>query len=151
VTENSWELEQATEMDIQGICEIEISCFSTPWSERSIRDFIADTNRSFCVVARSGSRVCGYIGLQYVLDEGDICNIGVLPEYRCRGIARSLMERLFEICKTRGITTIHLEVRTGNTKAIDLYEKTGFRMNGRRRGYYADTGEDALLYMRVIS
>lgn len=145
------EIVPATEKDIPGICEIEAACFSMPWSERSIRDFLADAERNFCVVALTESRVCGYVGLRYVLDEGDICNIGVLPEYRDQGVARSLLERLFEICKRRGVSTIHLEVRTGNTKAIGLYEKTGFRMNGRRRAYYADTGEDALLYVRVIT
>lgn len=145
--QDKWVFELAIEKDLPGICDIETACFSIPWSEQSIRDFLRNTDRSFCIVARWGTRILGYLGFLYVLDEGDICNIGVLPEFQRQGVARGLMRKLIEMAESRGISTIHLEVRAGNTRAISLYESVGFQMNGRRLSYYSDTGEDALLYV----
>jgi ribosomal protein S18 acetylase RimI-like enzyme len=74
------------------------------------------------------------------------CNIAVHPGSRGQGIGRSLLEAALAFCRQSGIHTLHLEVRTGNAKAISLYKKCGFVHTGKRPGYYQDNGEDALLF-----
>jgi [ribosomal protein S18]-alanine N-acetyltransferase len=77
-----------------------------------------------------------------------VMNIAVAPEHRRRGIARSLMERLFEVTARDAQRGYTLEVRVSNEAAIRLYEALGFRARGIRRGYYTDNREDALIMWR---
>lgn len=143
-------IEPASEQDIDRLCEIECACFSTPWDRSSLMELISNRTKYHCLVA-SGTEtnrriVFGYVGLLYVLDEGEIVNIAVHPDWAGQGIGYALIGAAKAFCRTKGIDTIHLEVRTGNASAIALYRKCGFMQTGLRRGYYADTGEDALLF-----
>jgi len=88
----------------------------------------------------------GYVGVLYVLDEGEISNIAVHPLYTGKGVGYALMRAAQEYCRRAGVKTLHLEVRPSNTRAIALYRKCGFIQSGIRRGYYGDNGEDALLF-----
>ena len=72
-------------------------------------------------------------------------NVAVAPDYRGRGIATKLLERLFELTAGDGRRGYTLEVRVSNRAAIRLYEKLGFKARGVRRGYYTDNREDALI------
>ena len=94
-------------------------------------------------------RVIGYAGIWLIQDEGHITNVGILPEYRRMGLAETLVTTLIDAAEQRGVTSETLEVRVSNEPAIRLYEKLGFRLAGRRRGYYPDNHEDALIYWRV--
>ena len=78
-------------------------------------------------------------------DELHITNVAVHPEARRHGIARSLLESVFERARAGSARMVLLEVRPSNVEASALYESFGFRVVGRRRGYYYDTGEDALV------
>ena len=75
-------------------------------------------------------------------------NVAVVPEERRRGIARTLLTRLFELTEGDGRRGYTLEVRVSNVGAIQLYEGLGFRSRGIRRGYYTDNREDALIMWR---
>jgi ribosomal-protein-alanine N-acetyltransferase len=94
--------------------------------------------------------VLGYIGIQFVGEEGEIVNVAVLPEYRNTGIGSALLDYAEHFCEDAGVLILHLEVREGNLPAIHLYEKHGFREVGLRKGYYADSNEDAHLYSLLI-
>lgn len=83
-----------------------------------------------------------------VLDEGDITNVAVRPDRQKEGIGHFLMDSLIRLAEQQGVTTIHLEVRTGNGTAIRLYERMGFTKDGIRKKYYTDPVEDALLMTR---
>jgi ribosomal-protein-alanine N-acetyltransferase len=85
----------------------------------------------------------GYLVCSRYADVWHLMNIAVAPEHRRRGIARELMENLFDAAGTEARFT--LEVRTSNTAAIGMYERFGFRPAGHRRRYYHDNGEDALI------
>jgi len=74
-----------------------------------------------------------------------ITNIAVRPDRRRRGLARNLLGGILEEARQRHLRQVVLEVRPSNTEARTLYESFGFRVVGRRRGYYYDTGEDALV------
>lgn len=126
------------------IAEIERECFSLPWTEDMLR---AQLDRERCVflAALEGGTVLGYVGLTFVLDEGYISNVAVAPLCRRRGVAGALIAELTERARALRLAFLTLEVRAGNAPAVALYAKHGFRVVGRRRGYYEKPREDALL------
>jgi ribosomal-protein-alanine N-acetyltransferase len=103
---------------------------------------------SICLGAFEGERLIGYMVNARYVDAWHVMNVAVDPDYRRRGIASRLFERLFELTaddERRGYT---LEVRVSNADAISLYEKLGFERRGVRPGYYTDNREDALIMWR---
>ena len=97
------------------------------------------------LTAQTEDGVVGYIGMMYVLDEGYIGNVAVLPAFRRRGIADTLLHALDELAEERGLRFLTLEVRAGNMPARCLYEKNGYVPAGFRPGYYSAPKEDAVL------
>jgi len=100
---------------------------------------------SYWVVAMDDDQVVGYVGSQSSCDETDIMNIAVHPDWRRRGIAEGLIDCLIQELKNRGSHALMLEVRVSNDPATALYEKLGFRQVGRRKNYYRNPKEDALI------
>ena len=92
----------------------------------------------------------GYIAVLCILDEGNLVSIAVHDDYREMGIATELLDIASEMAMDRGVTSIHLEVREQNEKAIRLYEKEGFMQIGRRKGFYRNPKEDAILYRKDL-
>ena len=129
---------------IPQVAELEKLCFADPWSEMSIASELGNI-WSYWLVAEDGDRVVGYIGTQSRIDETDVMNIAVHPDWRRRGIAQSLIECLVKELKNRGSHALMLEVRASNSSAIALYEKLGFSQVGCRRNYYRNPKEDALI------
>ena len=128
---------------IKQIAELEKVCFSAPWSE----DFILEsykTGMKFFVAEENG-KLLGYVGISCVLDEGYIGNIAVYPAARKKGVGTALLERVFSLAKDEGLSFVSLEVRVSNLAAISLYEKLGFKQEGRRPKFYRDPDEDALI------
>ena len=89
--------------------------------------------------------MAGYVGSQTVLDETDMMNVAVHPDFRRQGIARGLILALTEELKKRGSHCLTLEVRASNDPARALYESLGFALAGTRRNYYHNPKEDALI------
>ena len=137
-------LEKMHSAHVVQIAELEKICFSDPWSERSIASEL-DNKLAFWLVATEGERVAGYIGSQTVMDETDMMNVAVHPDFRRRGIAEALVNGLVDTLKTKGSHCLTLEVRASNAPAIALYEKLGFSEIGRRKNYYRNPREDALI------
>ena len=137
-------LEKMNPAHVAQIAELEKICFSDPWSERSIASEL-DNKLAFWLVATEGDTVAGYIGSQTVMDETDMMNVAVHPDFRRRGIAEALVTGLVEELKTLGSHCLTLEVRASNAPAIALYEKLGFSEIGRRKNYYRNPREDALI------
>ena len=126
------------------VAQLEKLCFSDPWSENSVASELKNP-LSLWLVALDGERVAGYVGSQSVMGESDMMNIAVHPDYRRRGLAENLVEALCSALKAGGNTCLSLEVRASNVPAISLYEKTGFSQVGRRKNYYRNPKEDALI------
>ena len=137
-------LEKMHPAHVAQIAELEKICFSDPWSERSIASEL-DNKLAFWLVATEGENVAGYIGSQTVMDETDMMNVAVHPDFRRRGIAEALVNGLVDALKTQGSHCLTLEVRASNAPAIALYEKLGFSEIGRRKNYYRNPREDALI------
>jgi len=123
---------------------LEKICFSDPWSERSIASEL-NNKLAFWLVAVEGETVAGYIGSQTVMDETDMMNVAVHPDFRRQGVAEALVNKLVENLKRMGSHCLTLDVRASNAPAIALYEKLGFSEIGRRKNYYRNPREDALI------
>ena len=126
------------------VAELEKVCFSDPWSENSVASEL-ENPLSCWLVALDGETVAGYVGSQTVLDETDMMNIAVHPDFRRKGVARGLILALIGELKQRGSHCLTLEVRASNAPARTLYESLGFAHVGTRRNYYQNPKEDALI------
>ena len=134
---------------IKEIARLEEICFSEPWSEEGILEAYRLGTKFFA--AEADKKLIGYIGIKAVIDEGYITNIAVFPEFRRRGVAKALLNKVFEFAKEKGLSFVSLEVRPSNTEAISLYEKTGFKEEGRRKNFYRLPLEDALIMTKRFS
>ena len=83
-----------------------------------------------------------------VCDELHILHFAVDSQFRSHGLGRSLLKDVFRLAKSLDVKKAFLEVRASNRSAIALYSKAGFFVTGRRKRYYADNGEDALVLCR---
>ena len=119
-------------------------CFSDPWSENSVASEL-NNKLSMWLVAEENGTVAGYIGSQTVCNETDMMNVAVHPDCRRQGIAESLILALMQKLQEVGSTCLTLEVRASNLPAIALYSKLGFSEIGRRKNYYRNPKEDALI------
>lgn len=143
-------IETMKSKDIEEVLEIEKHSFKTPWSRESFITEIEKNDLAQYIVAKIDSKITGYAGMWFILDEAHITNIAVHPDYRGRGIGDKLVKRIIEIVKDNGLNSITLEVRDSNQEAIYLYEKNGFTREGLRRGYYSDTNDDALIMWKKV-
>lgn len=133
--------------DLTWVLEIERSSFPTPWSEASFRHELLDNPYSRLFVMK-GTRVPGvvaYACVWLVDQELRINNIGVHPRWRLRGLGTRLLRFLLDHADRHGCLEATLEVRPSNGPAMRVYEKVGFRPVGRRKNYYMDTREDAVV------
>lgn len=132
------------ESHVARVAALEALCFSDPWSEKSVASEL-NNSLSYWLVAVEGERVAGYVGSQTVIDETDMMNIAVHPDFRRQGIAEALVEALVDKLKEKGSRCLTLEVRESNLPAITLYEKLGFTQIGLRKNYYRNPRENALI------
>lgn len=141
-----FEIKDMTFEDLDQVMEIEIVSFPTPWSREMFEKDLR-LGRGSCLYksAKIGDKVVGYIGGWIVGDELHITTIAVAPEYRGKGIGNALLSNILEEARERRCKIATLEVRETNTIAQRLYRKYGFLPIGLRRGYYRDTGEDAII------
>ena len=129
---------------VSQVAQLEKRCFNDPWSENSIAYELTNP-LSYWLVAEEGGFVLGYVGSQSVMDEADMMNIAVHPDYRRLGIAGRLVEALVTALKDRKVRCLTLEVRASNEPAKALYRALGFVQAGRRPNYYRNPREDALI------
>jgi ribosomal-protein-alanine N-acetyltransferase len=133
--------------DLDAVERIERGSYPTPWSRSMFAGELAKPS-SVCLGAFQGADMLGYLIVARYVDAWHIMNVAVDEDFRGRGIARGMLERLFETTSAdveRGYT---LEVRVSNDTAIALYRRLGFVETGVRRGYYTDNREDALIMWR---
>jgi ribosomal-protein-alanine N-acetyltransferase len=131
--------------DLDEVLDIERRSFTMPWSRGAFLYEMQQNPAARCWVMREDGRVVGYVCLWEIADELHITNIAVHPAHRRRGLGRRLLGGVIEDGRARGLRMVVLEERPSNREALPLYESFGFRVVGRRRGYYYDTGEDALV------
>ena len=128
--------------DLPAVISIERRSFPTPWS---LAMFVLELSKpsGICLAAENQDGLIGYLVCARYDEVWHLMNVAISTEYRRRGVATTLIERLFEQAGAQARYT--LEVRVSNLAAIAMYEGFGFRSAGRRRRYYHDNGEDALI------
>ncbi|MDI3534777.1 MAG: [ribosomal protein S18]-alanine N-acetyltransferase [Thermosediminibacterales bacterium] len=131
--------------DIDSVLEVEKKSFKTPWSRFAFLCELRDNQFAYYLVVKDGNKVIGYGGMWIILNEAHITNIAIDPDYRGKKLGEKLMVKLMDIAKKKGADRMTLEVRRSNYIAKRLYKKLGFEVRGVRKGYYADTNEDALI------
>lgn len=137
-------IERMQQYHVAQVAELEKLCFSDPWSEKSVASEL-ENELAHWLVAVDGDCVAGYVGSQTVMGETDMMNIATHPAYRRQGIAGALVTALVADLREKGSRCLTLEVRASNVPAIALYEKLGFAEIGRRKNYYRNPREDALI------
>ena len=160
---NGWQFEHINPADLEAILAIEQISFRRPWGRLSFEGELR--NRKACNFAvkstepiesvestgvKNSGQVIGYAFWHLVANEVHLLKVAVTPAWRGRGIATRLLERCFTSSVEQGAKSAHLEVRPSNIAAIELYQKLGFELVGRRPKYYTDSKEDALLMMRIL-
>lgn len=131
--------------DARGIADLELQCFSSPWSYAQVLEEINRDNVIF-LSAKNEDEILGYISGQLIAGEFYISNVAVSPLYRKHGIGYKLIEALLEQLKNISCAFATLEVRASNYDARRLYEKFGFINLGVRKNFYSSPTEDANIY-----
>jgi ribosomal-protein-alanine N-acetyltransferase len=134
--------------DIEVVYSIEKRSFATPWSKEAFIREVEENDRAYYFLVESDGVVAGYMGIWKILDEGHVTNIAIDPVYRGQKFGKALLEYALGEMELQGVLSFTLEVRETNQVAINLYESFGFIVAGRRKNYYADNQEDALLMWR---
>ena len=130
---------------LRSVLAIEAQVYPRPWSASIFLSEIALHSTRAYFVARVGREVVGYAGLMMTLEDGHVTTIAVDPRFQRARIGTRLLLCLAREAVERGAQHLTLEVRLSNTGAQELYRRFGFAPVGVRKGYYQDTGEDALV------
>ncbi len=130
--------------DVPAVAEMEKICFRSPWTKRMLKEEIRNTIAHYHVMELDGV-LFAYAGMWVLFDEAHITNVAVMPNYRRRGYGRQLMLLSMQAAIGYGAAQMTLEVRDSNHAAQELYAGLQFVSSGKRKGYYTDTGEDALI------
>jgi ribosomal-protein-alanine N-acetyltransferase len=146
--EASLEIRPLAYADLPPVIAIERRAFPTPWS---LAMFVLELSKpsGISLAALEDGVMVGYLVCSRYDTVWHLMNVAVEPARQRQGIASALLVRLFEEAD-RPNEQYTLEVRTSNDAAIRLYERFGFRAAGRRRGYYHDNREDALIMWRTV-
>jgi ribosomal-protein-alanine N-acetyltransferase len=136
--------------DLDAVMAIEEVSFPTPWSREMFREDFARDFSDALVAAGPGDEVLGYAVCWTIAGESHLLNIAVHPSRRGEGIGRALLSECLRRAARAGSSLIFLEVRAGNEAAQRLYRSMGFEFRGIRKGYYTDTGEDAVIFDREV-
>jgi [ribosomal protein S18]-alanine N-acetyltransferase len=131
--------------DIPAVVALDHMSFTLPWPERSFRFELTQNSASRCWVAEADGKIVGMIVNWLLVDEVHVATIATHPDFRRQGIARKLLSHSLRYMSDEGAVSSFLEVRESNAAAREMYRKFGYEDTGRRRGYYKDNNEDAIL------
>ena len=140
-------------MDRSNVADVEAierECFAQPWSADMLAQELYNDSASYILAVAEDGTALGYAGLTVVLDEGSIDKVAVKGKYRRMGVADALVDAFVRFGRAH-LAFLTLEVRASNHKAISLYTKNGFVQEGRRKDYYKDPKEDAIIMTRRFS
>jgi ribosomal-protein-alanine N-acetyltransferase len=131
--------------DIDQVLAIDEASFSMPWPARSFHFEVTNNPASRSWVAEIEGQVVGMVVAWMIVDEIHIATIATHNDFRRQGIGEKLLIHTLKSAKEEGALTSFLEVRESNRFALQMYNKFGYVEVGRRRHYYKDNNEDAIL------
>jgi len=153
-------LELMREADVATVQEIEREIFATPWPRNAYyRELASRASAHYIVLRQEGlvespalfkapdidPTIIGYGGMWRMYDEAHVTTIGVRHDLHHRGHGRIVFAGLVQAAYDMGAKWVTLEVRTTNENEMKMYEGFSFKVIGRRKGYYTDNGEDAIV------
>jgi len=150
MTENRYAVYPCTPEMLGDIVTVERQSFSCPWSAESLRLTAEREDSIFLTVCR-GENAVAFGCILLAENEGELVDIAVAPEHRQKGLGQLLLAALLAEAQNRGAEQIFLEVRESNKAARGLYEKNGFVPIGRRKKYYKNPVEDAVVMQLLCS
>lgn len=136
--------------DLAAVCAIEQQVQYAPWSAKL---FAEGLTRHRCKVAvNQQQQIVGFSIVQFIVDEAHLLNIAVEPTQQKQGIGKILLDEVLVISQQQKASTIFLEVRASNQRAIQLYQMAGFNEIGLRKNYYptAQGKEHAVIMALMI-
>jgi ribosomal-protein-alanine N-acetyltransferase len=141
------------EHDLLEVVEIEQQSGLSPWGWNAYHLELSSEHRNLMWVARLAQpglsspheELAGYVVARMGAGELHINNLAVRNSYRRQGIGRLLLSHILELARVAEAGAAFLEVRAGNFTAQSFYERCGFKVVGRRRNYYPEPREDALI------
>ncbi len=131
---------------LDAVMQIEKAAYPFPWTRGNFADSLSAGYSAW--VLEYGREVIGYFVLMMSVDEGHLLNITIDPDWQSQGYGRYLLGEVFRLARSYNAQRMFLEVRPSNASARHLYETSGLRKVGLRRGYYPDHGgrrEDAIV------
>ncbi len=134
--------------DVDALYEIEKKCFTQPWCKNDF-SIIPSLDYAHFFVLEYNDIVAAFAGI-YVIDEAELMNIAVLPDFQRMRFASTLLEICIKEAKALNADKMMLEVRKSNTAAISLYRKFGFINVGTRKNYYKSPIEDAIIMIKEL-
>lgn len=138
-------IRKMTVEDVPAVVDLDQKSFSLPWPERSFRFELTDNPASRCWVAELDGRIVAMIVVWLIVDEAHVATVATHPQYRRQGIGSRLLAHALRQLIQDGARSSFLEVRVSNLAAQEMYRKFGYEVTGRRRRYYRDNDEDAIL------
>lgn len=136
--------------DVAAVSALEAETFTMPWSDATFRGLMRRKDVDALVAVENDDTLVGYAVAWGVLDQGELANLCVRPEQFGSGLAVRMLEEVLARLAARGVTQCFLEVRETNARARRFYERHGFREVGRRKRYYVEPDEDALVLYREL-
>jgi ribosomal-protein-alanine N-acetyltransferase len=147
ILSSNLKLKSLTSEDLSAILELDQACFGGLWTlEGYQRELDSPNSDLLGIFAPHSSKTLLGMGCFWsILEEAHITIVAVHPQYQRQGLGQALIYALLKTASDRNLERATLEVRASNEAAISLYQKFGFKTAGRRRRYYQDNGEDALI------
>lgn len=142
---NETSFKPLSEENVYEVARIESESIDCPWSldllkkEIGVDDFI---------VLQIGDKVVGYGSYYVTANEANLNNVAIDKPYRRKGYANLIMQKLIDKAKAANLNAMTLEVSHLNAVAISLYEKFGFKTEGRRKNYYPDNSDALIMWLR---
>lgn len=138
-------IRKMTMNDLEQVVAIDQASFSLPWPPRSFQFELTDNPAARCWVVERDGKIVAMLVSWLILDELHIATIATHPDFRKQGIGQTLLNHVLKSAREEGAARAFLEVRASNHAAIEMYKKFGFIEDGRRKEYYKDNHEDAIL------
>ncbi|HLS60026.1 MAG TPA: ribosomal protein S18-alanine N-acetyltransferase [Virgibacillus sp.] len=132
-------------IDIDEVMEVEKASFTEPWPKEIFAQEVLKNDYAYYFIAQLNNKVIGYAGMWVVIDDAQITNIAIIPQYRGLKIGEKLFEYVCQQAMKMSVKRLSLEVRVSNVIAQGMYRKFGFVPGGIRKNYYTDNQEDAIV------
>ncbi len=144
-------IRRMAERDVDAVMVIERASFPSPWSAETISNLLKRENACLFTAVDEDDQVLGYAAIWFAGGDGELGSIAVDATKRSAGLGSELLAAVLDEARARAIRSVFLEVREGNWLAQGLYQRRGFEPVGRRRKYYKDPVEDAIVMRRLLA